>query len=205
MQCLCHAKLVRGVGACGRDSRNSVKGAIRGTLQGKSACVELRQILHLANRENLPEGNGVAKIRALIASGQNVNATTNFGASCLHMACAFRDPLLARLMIQAGADVNFRIPESKMLTASGYFVSFLPAEYRTVSDQLLTGLQAQIGFTPLHIAACFGNVEVIKLLVSKGCVVNAVGQDGRRPLFPAHCAAAGGHYEALYFLCSRSL
>ena len=106
-------------------------------------------------------------------------------------------------MIQAGADVNFRIPESKMLTASGYFVSFLPAEYRTVSDRMLTGLQAQIGFTPLHIAACFGNVEVIKLLVSKGCVVNAVGQDGRRPLFPAHCAAAGGHYEAFVLLMQQ--
>jgi ankyrin repeat protein len=46
-------------------------------------------------------------------------------------------------------------------------------------------------FTPLHLAANKGHIEVVKLLIEHGAYVNAKNNNGWAPL---HEAAYNGHY-----------
>ena len=43
----------------------------------------------------------------------------------------------------------------------------------------------QKGFTPLHIAAKYGNLPISKILLSKGASANAEGKNGLTPLHVA--------------------
>ncbi len=53
------------------------------------------------------------------------------------------------------------------------------------------------GDTPLHIAACWGNIGAIKLLIEAGADINKKGETGFTPL---HCAAEQGHPNAVRYL-----
>lgn len=56
------------------------------------------------------------------------------------------------------------------------------------------------GYTPLYLAACEGNPEIVKLLIAKGADVNAKGQDGDTPLMGA---SARGHQEVAELLLAK--
>jgi cytohesin len=57
------------------------------------------------------------------------------------------------------------------------------------------------GYTPLHRASMRGNVELAKLLISKGAYVNA--PDGRDGMMPLHHAAASGNIQSVELLLSK--
>lgn len=42
--------------------------------------------------------------------------------------------------------------------------------------------KSKLGLTPLHIACCHNNIEMVKLLVEKGADVNARDNDGDMPI-----------------------
>lgn len=56
------------------------------------------------------------------------------------------------------------------------------------------------GATSLHCSAMNGHIEVVKLLVDKGCDVKAADNKGATPL---HMAAGNGHIEVTRYLISR--
>lgn len=58
----------------------------------------------------------------------------------------------------------------------------------SVNDQ-----QAKDGYTALHMAAYWGQSEMIKLLLQKGADINAVNHAGRTPLY---LAAYRDHFTA---------
>jgi ankyrin repeat protein len=55
--------------------------------------------------------------------------------------------------------------------------------------------------TPLHYAACFGQLNVLSILLDAGADVNEVDHDGWAPL---HHAAHQGHAEAVALLLARN-
>jgi uncharacterized protein len=57
-----------------------------------------------------------------------------------------------------------------------------------------------VGDTPLHIAASWGNVEMIEALLDHGADVNAPGEHG---LTPVHIAAEEDNFEAVALLIAR--
>ncbi len=58
------------------------------------------------------------------------------------------------------------------------------------------------GWTPLHFAAQWGDMEIIRLLISKKADVNALSK-GLAPLRPLHASAYSGHYKASQFLLAN--
>jgi ankyrin repeat protein len=55
------------------------------------------------------------------------------------------------------------------------------------------------GWTPLHLAAYFGKLEAVRLLLNKGAQVNARSTNQMQNM-PLHAAAAGSHHEAVKIL-----
>lgn len=57
--------------------------------------------------------------------------------------------------------------------------------------------KVMLGFTPLHSASTYGNVDAVELLIDRGANLRSRTYDGRTAL---HCAAENGHTEAVEIL-----
>ncbi|MGV8056922.1 MAG: ankyrin repeat domain-containing protein [Smithellaceae bacterium] len=100
----------------------------------------------------------IKRVEALLNEGADVNAVVTPGLSPLHEA-VFNDASLdiVRLMLDRGADVN------KKSCGDGWAGSCNCS-------------------TPLYIAACKGNVKMVKLLLDYGADVSLVHYDKKTPL-----------------------
>lgn len=56
------------------------------------------------------------------------------------------------------------------------------------------------GATPLMLAARYGNLAAVEMLIQKGANINDTNEEGWTAL---HCAAHWGHYETFEFLWNR--
>jgi uncharacterized protein len=128
-------------------------------------------------------------VSVLLAHGADVNIKEpRRDQSALMWAIAFKHPDTARLLVEKGAKVNVK---TKMLDEN-----FKPV--------VLEGYKANVqgtpqgGFTPLMFAARVGDLDTVKLLVSKKADLDAVSVDEGTALV---IAAAGGSEDiALYLL-----
>jgi ankyrin repeat protein len=71
-----------------------------------------------------------------------------------------------------------------------------------VSDASVVGRRSHDGWTPLHLAAHFGRVDAMRLLVEHGADVHALSANAMANT-PLHAAAAGGHAPAVAELLDR--
>jgi cytochrome c len=150
----------------------------------------------------------IAKVKVLIAGGEDVNQKHRNLGTPLHQASILGSQELAELLIALGANVN---ADNKILGTPLYvaarkgnvgMVVTLIAHGADVSDRWTDGS------TPLHAAAEGGHAQVVDLLIANGADVNArsadtavkkefPGYDG----YPAlHSAAFNDHHDIVDLL-----
>ena len=140
----------------------------------------------------------LAAVRALVASGADVNARSGDGSTPLLWAAHNSHPEMARLLIAAGAQVD---------QANDYGITPLLHASR-VGDAAMVDLLLEAGAdparahpegeTPLMAAARAGSVPAARLLLTRGAAVNAA--DAFQQATALMWAAAEGHREVVDLL-----
>ena len=141
-----------------------------------------RDALHEAVR-----GGDLDSIRRLLDENPElVNERNDLGQGAVLLGKYHRQQAAVDLLIERGAELN--IYEAAAVGDSGRVQQWLG------DDAGLLNSFSKDGFSPLALAAFFGNAEVANDLIARGADVNAASQNpmGVRPL---HSAAAGRHLE----------
>ncbi len=139
----------------------------------------------------------IDKVRALVASGADVNAVTKRGRSALMLAAASDNSApIVRLLMASGAN-----PKAvDVIKGTALHDAVRGGDIETIRIMVGAGLGVNdanfAGFTPLMGAAFTGSVEGARLLLSKGADVNAVSGDGAFQKVKAGTIALG-HWTAL--------
>jgi ankyrin repeat protein len=131
----------------------------------------------------------LAIVKLLLAHGANVNAAEpRRGQTALMWAIAYRRPAVAKVLIEAGADVRAR---THRYETDG----FTPMAIKGYAGNV--NATAEGGSTPLLFAARAGDLETAKLLVAKGADPNESTQEDGNTMV---AAAAGGYEDLALFL-----
>ena len=141
----------------------------------------------------------LARLQELIEAGEDLTAQDKFVGTALHWAALKNDSNAARLLINAGADVNSPKVGGHE-TALHVAAERGRAEVATILIEAGADIEARtIGqnFTTLHFAASADSVEVARLLIEAGADIEARGWMGGGPLMIAAFANAAGTVELL--------
>lgn len=133
-----------------------------------------------------------AVVRAALAGGQDVDAPAPDGFVPLGLAVFFRQGAIARLLIDAGADVNARAANAQQVAPVHAAVA--RNDLAMLELLLLQGADPDApqarGFRPLHGAALGGHTAAVALLLMFGADVAAATEEGQRA---ADLARRSGH------------
>jgi ankyrin repeat protein len=130
------------------------------------------------------KSNDVARVRALIRQGIDVNELDANGDPPLIQAAYRGHTEIVRLLLEAGADVSVVDPEMKAtaLHAAAY-------AGRTEAARLLIAHRIDIdkqgpynGYTALHDAIWQNNIDTAKVIIEAGANLNLKTQEGQTPL-----------------------
>ncbi len=114
-------------------------------------------------------------VDALIKAGAKVDSATKKGFTPLAFAVMKNDAASVQRLIQAGADPNYA-PQDKdstrMLAMAGSYKS-TEAAIALLDGGANPNFADHKGFTPLHVAAEDGAVELVRKLLAKGAVLDA--------------------------------
>jgi len=126
----------------------------------------------------------IAAIKAILQKNPGlIAARGEIGRSPLHEALAAGQGEAARLLIEAGADVNGSDAEG--IGPLGYAVLMgdaVVAEMLIARGANVNVQDTALGAAPLHLAALRGHANIILLLADKGALLNVRAKDGRTPL-----------------------
>ena len=144
----------------------------------------------------------MTRVESLLASGADVNAKQDGGATALYLAAQEGYTEIVKLLLDKGAEVNTKT--DKGLTP--LWMSAQEGHTEVVKLLLDKGADVQVKNpadegTPLSIAAQNGHAEIVALLVDKGADINA-----RLPandLTPLFIAAQNGHSESVKHLLGK--
>lgn len=115
----------------------------------------------------------IDRVRELLRTGADVNATQGDGATALHWAAHRSDLAATELLVRAGADVN----RTNELGATPLWLASLNGDAAVAGALLAAGADPNralaSGETPLMTAARSGSVQTVTLLIDHRADVNA--------------------------------
>lgn len=160
-------------------------------------------------------------VRALLEAGANPNIKDNWNYTPLHEAASKGKIDVCIALLQEAASTTIRNSEGKtpLDVADATTRPVLTGEYRKdelleaarsgAEDTLLTLLtplnvncHASDGrrSTPLHLAAGYNRIRIVKILLERGADVHAKDKGG---LVPLHNACSYGHFEVTELLINH--
>ena len=123
----------------------------------------------------------------LLSRGANVSQTDEDGDTPLHLAAYFRHVDICQLLVDHKADVTSVNNEGKtpLHRAVDRYLSDSPTVCRPLITNESVNVADFLGNRPLHIAARYGYIQTVQLLVDCGADVNVLNEDGQTPLHTA--------------------
>jgi ankyrin repeat protein len=161
----------------------------------RGAPVSFGEAVALGDRERVQQ--------MLAADPQLLHSRTADGYPSAGLAIFFRQPELARWLIEQGADVNAAAENPQRVAPLHAAAAVCDRE----TTQLLLergadpNAKQQMNYTPLHGAASRGDVEIAKLLLAHGAQRDAKAADG---MTPADVARKYGKAEFAEWLDAQS-
>uniref|UniRef100_A0AAY4EQ54 Ankyrin 2 n=1 Tax=Denticeps clupeoides TaxID=299321 RepID=A0AAY4EQ54_9TELE len=188
--------------------------------------------LYMAAQEN-----HVEVVRYLLENGGNQSTATEDGFTPLAIALQQGHNQVVSILLENDTKGKVRLPALHIAARKDDTKSaalLLQNDHNAdVQSKMMVNRTTESGFTPLHIAAHYGNVNVATLLLNRGAAVDFTARNGITPLHvaskrgntnmvrllldrggqidaktrdgltPLHCAARSGHDPAVEILLER--
>ncbi|QOD38817.1 ankyrin repeat domain-containing protein [Candidatus Wolbachia massiliensis] len=126
----------------------------------------------------------------LIKCGTNIDDNYERSRTPLHIAIGRKQLEIAKLLVKSGANVNAKTKNhGKDNLTPMHFAVFADTpefiELLSSNGAIINERESVEGYTPLHLAALYGNKNIIQTLVDKGQNIEDVDNNGRTALFLA--------------------
>nr|XP_046185406.1 ankyrin-2-like isoform X5 [Oncorhynchus gorbuscha] len=188
--------------------------------------------LYMASQEN-----HIDVVRYLLENGGNQSTATEDGFTPLAIALQQGHNQVVSVLLENDTKGKVRLPALHIAARKDDTKSaalLLQNDHNAdVQSKMMVNRTTESGFTPLHIAAHYGNVNVSTLLLNRGAAVDFTARNGITPLHvaskrgntnmvrllldrgsqidaktrdgltPLHCAARSGHDPAVELLLER--
>ncbi|MDH5656751.1 MAG: ankyrin repeat domain-containing protein [Spirochaetia bacterium] len=142
-----------------------------------------------ASIHEISSAGDTRKLEILLLIGENPNSVDKHGLTPLFYACANGHPDTVRMLLQAGAEVNFQTRKglTPLHNAAAY-----KREHIQILDMLIkagadVNMRNEEGAAPLH-NATFGwgaQIQIVDILIQSGADVNVKNKSGTTPLLNA--------------------
>ncbi|XP_016056204.1 PREDICTED: ankyrin-2 [Miniopterus natalensis] len=188
--------------------------------------------LYMAAQEN-----HIDVVKYLLENGANQSTATEDGFTPLAVALQQGHDQAVAILLENDTKGRVRLPALHIAARKDDTKSaalLLQSDHNAdVQSKMMVNRTTESGFTPLHIAAHYGNVNVATLLLNRGAAVDFTARNGITPLHvaskrgntnmvkllldrggqidaktrdgltPLHCAARSGHDQAVELLLER--
>jgi ankyrin repeat protein len=142
----------------------------------------------------------IITVKALVASGTDVNAKDKSGETPLHIAAVRGYQEITSLLIAEGADVNCRNARKLTPLHAAAWSGHKETVALLIDNDANINAKDEDGVTPLHVSALSGSIKTLVLLINNGAVINARSKYGMAPL---HAAALAGQKKAVELLIDK--
>ncbi|XP_065110513.1 uncharacterized protein [Paramisgurnus dabryanus] len=156
--------------------------------------------LYMAAQENHLE-----VVRYLLENGGNQSTATEDGFTPLAIALQQGHNQVVSLLLEHDTKGKVRLPALHIAARKDDTKSaalLLQNDHNAdVQSKMMVNRTTESGFTPLHIAAHYGNVNVATLLLNRGAAVDFTARNGITPL---HVASKRGNNNMIALLLDRT-
>ncbi|MDQ7824928.1 MAG: ankyrin repeat domain-containing protein [Candidatus Eremiobacteraeota bacterium] len=140
-------------------------------------------------------------IKLLVEKGADINAVTDQNVNVLELAAVYKDIPTAELLLSMGSDADVKNNAIKQL-----FLAAAEGGSKAVIETLIArGMPLDVayddGLVALHHAACYGYMDIAKLLLDKGAPINV--KEPAEWKTPLHFAVYKDLRDMVAFLISR--